>query len=79
MTRWCYGYQKATANVTKVEHWKGAKAQLKTRWDLLDRYDALHYKKKGPSVKAADAAVVEDMKEDALFSKYYEKVKSESP
>ncbi len=59
---------------SKVEHWKGAKPQLKTRWDLLDRYDLLKTLQEGPSVKGADAAVVVEMKRDALFLKYLDRV-----
>ena len=71
LCRWCYGYRKATALVTKPEHWKGSKQQLKTRWDLLDRYDPLFFAKQGPSISAADAKVTDQLKTESLFNKYY--------
>jgi hypothetical protein len=76
LLRWNYGYEKATALCRKADHWKGAKQQQTVRWELLDRYDPLEKMKEGPAVKSADAAVVETMKEDALFEKYLAKVRA---
>lgn len=75
--RWAYGYKEATALCAKPEHQKGAKAQLRTRWDLLDRHGALCHAKKGPSVEPAEKAVEGLMMRDALGMKCYEKVERE--
>lgn len=75
--RWGYGYRKATSNVTKADHWKGSKGQLRTRWDLLDRYDPLFYAKQGPTVAPADLQVQDTMKQEALFDKYYDRTRTD--
>ena len=74
LCRWAYGYRKATSGVSKVEHHKGQKAQLRTRWDLMDKYDVLPHLKSGLEAKGADQEVLGQMKEEALFSKYYSKL-----
>ena len=70
--RYCYGYERATAECRKPELWKGPKKQRRS----LDRYDVLSYRKFNAPSPRADAQVVENMNRDALFMRYHEKSNS---
>jgi hypothetical protein len=76
LARWCYAYEKCTAECTKAEHWKGQKGQLKVEWGYMERYDVLKFWKAGPAIETADDRVMDSLKRDALFAKYFEKAKA---
>ena len=81
LCRWAYGLEQTYSECSQKAHCTGDKKNLRTRWDLFNRYDIYSISKKANAVRNADKAVVASMKDDALFNKYLERVRgtSDSP
>ena len=74
LARWAYALGRTFEECQKKEHWQGDKKNLKTRWDLFKRYDVWSISKGNTRVDGADNQVTENMKRDAIFLKYLDRV-----
>lgn len=68
LARWRYGLGMAHEEVEGQKHWKGDKARLKTRWDLLQEYHPSEAEQ-GDRIAALDEEVAGKLKTQALFQK----------
>ena len=56
------------------EHWKGEKAKLRTRWELLSRYHVTEKAIADAYSEDAEGEVTAEMSKEALYKKYLSKL-----